>query len=440
MISLRRTALIWMTALLAVVGVVSVGVSYWLARDEANGFLDSQLRQIALNAGEGLPETAGPPVPHDPEDDFVVQIWNGLGEKINSSHPSLNIPHQSVVGFSDLRAAADDWRVYTSSDGRRTVQVAQRDSVRREIAENAAIEAVTPILVVIPLAWLVIGWALGRFLDQLMRVASAIAQRSIDSKEPIPIEGVPREVGPLVEGMNMLIQRLHHALDQQRRFVSDAAHELRTPLTAIRLQIENLRRVVVHDEAAETRLNELERGAQRASSLVHQLLRVARYDSSQEGAQPESVELVELLKSCLADHVPIADAKGVDLGFTATDKIFVPGNASDLQVLFANLIDNAVRYTPKGGAVDVSVRQHAQEAVVEIADTGCGMPEHLLARAFDRFFRAAPPGVEGSGLGLSIVKAIAERHDLRVALARREERKGLVATVSGTACGPRAAS
>jgi two-component system, OmpR family, sensor kinase len=439
MTSLRRTALIWMTTVLTVVGLVGVAVSYWVARDEANGFLDSQLRQIALNVGGGLAETTGPQVAHDPEDDFVVQIWNRSGERTHVSHPLLDIPRQSVVGFTDLSAAGDAWRVYTSSDGRRTVQVAQRDSVRREIAENAAIGTVAPILAMIPLAWLVIGWTLGRFLDQLTGVASAIARRSIDSTEPIGLEGVPQEVGPLVEGMNVLIHRLHHALDRQRRFVSDAAHELRTPLTAIRLQIENLRQAVGHDAAAERRLSELERGAERASSLVHQLLRVTRYDASQEGPQTAPVDLVELLKSCLADHVPVADAKGIDLGLTATDKAFVLGNAGDLQILFTNLIDNAVRYTPTGGTVDVGVRRRAKDAVVEIADTGCGMPEHLLVRAFDRFFRAAPPGVEGSGLGLSIVKAIAERHDLRVVLARREEH-GLVATVSGTAWERRAAS
>jgi two-component system OmpR family sensor kinase len=194
------------------------------------------------------------------------------------------------------------------SDGARIVQVAQRAAVRREIAQNAAISAAIPILTVIPLAWLLIGWALGRFLGRLTTVASAIAKRSLDSRDPIPLEGVPKEVGPLVVAMNSLIERLHHALDQQRHFVSDAAHELRTPLTALRLQIENLQHEAGQG-ASEDCLAELERGTRRASALVDQLLRMARYDASREGAVAEPVDLPELLKSCVADHVPIAESR-----------------------------------------------------------------------------------------------------------------------------------
>ena len=435
MTSLRRTALLWMTAMLSIVGIAGGAVSYRLASDEANAFLDNQLRQIALNAGEGVTDTAdSPPSLHDPEDDFSVEIWNGADETLRASRPAVYIPRRSQAGFADVHAAGEDWRVYTSIDGARTVQVAHREVVRREIAQHAAISAAIPILVVIPLAWLLIGWALARFLGRLTTVASAIAERSLDSKDPIPLEGVPKEVGPLVLGMNSLIERLYHALDQQRRFVSDAAHELRTPLTALTLQIENLRHELGHG-ATGACLTELERGTRRASALIDQLLRMARYDASREVDMAEPVDLPELLKSCLADQIPIAESRGVDLGVTTMERAYILGAGRELRILFANLIDNAVRYTPSGGAVDVSIRPCGERAVIEIADTGCGIPRDLLPRVFDRFFRAAPPGIEGNGLGLSIVKAIADRHDLEVELGLRDG-GGLVATVSGIAFQP----
>jgi two-component system, OmpR family, sensor kinase len=439
MTSLRRTALLWMTAMLSIVGIAGGAVSYRLASDEANTFLDSQLRQIALNAGEGVPDTAdSPPLQHDPEDDFSVEIWDGAGERLRASRSMVYIPRRSQAGFGDVHAAGEDWRVYTSINGARTVQVAHREVVRQEIAQRAAISAAIPILVVIPLAWLLIGCALGQFLGQLTIVASAIVERSLDSKDPIPLEGVPKEVSPLVVGMNSLIERLHHALDQQRRFVSDAAHELRTPLTALCLQIENLQHELGQG-ATGACLAEFERGTRRAAALIDQLLRMARYDAPREVDMAEPVDLPELLKSCLADQIPIAESRGVDLGITTMERVYILGARSELKNLFANLIDNAVRYTPPGGAVNVSIRPCGERAVVEIADTGCGIPRDLLPRVFDRFFRAAPPGIEGNGLGLSIVKVIADRHDLHIELGPRDG-GGLVATVSGVAFRPECGS
>jgi two-component system OmpR family sensor kinase len=438
MISLRRTALIWMTVVLVVTGFAGVTVSYWVARSETDGLLDEQLRQVALNAGHaGLPETAGPAVQHDPEDELVIDLWSADGRHIRSSHPALNFPVQKTLGFSNVRANGVGWRVYTSSNGRRIVQVAQRQAVRREIAENAALSAVLPIAAVIPLAWLVIVWALGRFIGHLTRLSNAIAARSVDAENPIALAGVPKEVEPMIDAMNTLIGRLRSSLDQQRRFVSDAAHELRTPLTALRLQIENLRDHGGSGDETTERLNDLERGVNRATALVTQLSRVARFETPElEPAATEMADVAEVLKVCVAEHIPLAGAKGVDLGLNVTAPAFVAGRAGELQILFGNLINNAVRYTPPGGVVDVNVTSVGNTVTVEIVDTGCGIPHDLLPRAFDRFFRAAPADVEGSGLGLAIVKAIAERQGLIVTLANRRNGSGLVATVTGAAIRP----
>lgn len=206
-----------MTVLLAVVGAVAVLISYELARREAAGFLDGQLRQIALNVGD------------DPEDDFAIGLWNAAGESLPTAPNATTLPRQPGSGFSTVKFGGEDWRVYTASDGRGTVQVAQRMSVRQEMAERDAIEAAVPILVLIPMAWLVVAWTMGRVLGRLTELAQTIAERGMDSNEPIPIESAPTEAHSLVAAMNVLTDRLQHALDLQRRFVADAAHELRTP-------------------------------------------------------------------------------------------------------------------------------------------------------------------------------------------------------------------
>jgi two-component system OmpR family sensor kinase len=411
--SLRHTALVWMTVLLGIVGAVAVLISYELARSEAAAFLDGQLRQIALNVGD------------DPEDDFAIGLWNAAGESLSTAPNATTLPRQPGSGFSTVKFGGEDWRVYTASDGRGTVQVAQRMSVRQEMAERDAIEAAVPIFVLIPIAWLVVAWTMGRVLE----LAQTIAERGMDSNEPIPIESAPTEAHPLGAAMNVLIDRLQHALDLQRRFVADAAHELRTPLSALHLQIGNLGTAAKEGDLAFPTF-ELEKGIRRASTLLEQLLKMARFDAPVEPGQQQRIKLSDLVTECVADHIPIAASKGVDLGITAQEASEVSGVPAELKILFANLIDNAVRYMPTGGSVDVSVRRHGKAAIVEVADAGCGVEESQLPHLFERFFRAAPPDVEGSGLGLAIVEAIAKRHGLAVKLEIRRDRPGLVARVS----------
>ena len=427
--SLRNTALMWMTVLLTGVGALAVMISYQLAQNEAAGFLDSQLRQIALNAGQGLAADAAPPADHDPEDEFAIQIWDAAGKKIRSSSSGIEIPLQEGPGFATISAGGEEWRVYTLGDSRRTVQVAQRMVVRQELAESAAIAAAAPILIVIPLTWLVIGWSLGGVMGRLAQLAQAIADRGADSKESLSVEGVPREVRPLVDAMNVLIGRLQIALDQQRRFVSDAAHELRTPLTALQLQIENLQNEASVGQSEQV-ASELSTGIRRTSVLLEQLLRMARFEAPVGLEHWARISLSDLITECMADQIAIASSKEIDLGFVARDPAEVAGAPGELKIFFGNLLNNAVRYTPCGGTIDVSVRFADGNAVVEFVDSGCGVAESDLPRLFDRFFRAAPAEIDGSGLGLAIVEAIARRHGWVVTVENRTDRSGLIARVT----------
>ncbi|HKN30340.1 MAG TPA: ATP-binding protein [Roseiarcus sp.] len=425
--SLRRSALLWTTALLAGVGLIAFAIAYDLARRESGDFLDGQLRQIALNAGDGLKDVVAPGKRADPEDQFLIMIWNAADEPLRRSKAAVELPRAWQQGFATVRASGEDWRVYMVGDGQRFVQVAQRMGVREEMARTAAIQAGAPILIVIPLAWLVIGWSLRRVLGSLSTISRAIAERGIDNKEQIPAADAPAELRPLIDAMNVLASRLQHALAAQRRFVSDAAHELRTPLAALRIQISNLRDQARDDQMAV--VDDLEAGIRRATALVQQLLRLAREDEAVAPAASEAVELTDLAKQCIADFVTLAAAKDIDIGIGETAAASWRGSSADFATLVGNVLDNAIRYAPEGGTVDVSVQSSESGPGIEVLDTGPGVAKSELPRLFDRFHRAAPAGCEGNGLGLAIAASIAKRYGLTIDVTNRPDRSGLRVTI-----------
>ena len=417
-VSLRRTALLWMTGLLTVVGLITILIAYVYVRVEADEFLDGQLRQIALNAGHGMPAANAPAAAdHDPEDQFAITIWDARGDVVHQSLPGVDIPRQNRPGFSDVMAGGQQWRVYTTGDGRQTVEVAQQETVRAEIVESAAIGAAAPILIVIPLSWLVVGWAMNRMLGRLDELARQIAERSEAAKEPIPLEGVPSEVMPLVASMNGLIERLRAAVEAQKRFLADAAHELRTPLAAMQIQVDNL---TAGPASTDARAVSLAAGVKRASALVDQLLRLARLDAPVPTGGGR-VDIGAILLDCVADIAPIAERKGVDIGAHIERTAVCGAVEVDMRTLFSVLIDNAVRYTPAGGSVDVALLSRQDRPAVEIVDTGPGLPKGQEERIFDRFFRGSPYGSEGTGLGLAIARRIAERHGFDLTVENRAD-------------------
>ncbi len=196
-VSLRRAALVYVTVLLAVIGVAASAFAYLYAHDQATEFLDGQLRQIALNAGDGVPSADAPAAAdQDPEDQFAVSIWDHEGRLLHALLPSVHIPPQTRPGYADAEAAGKAWRVYTISDLRRTVQVAQQQVVRREIAQTAALWAAAPILIAIPFAWLVVGWATNRVLRRLNALSIELAERSASAGRRSRSKGFRRKSPP----------------------------------------------------------------------------------------------------------------------------------------------------------------------------------------------------------------------------------------------------
>jgi two-component system OmpR family sensor kinase len=254
----------------------------------------------------------------------------------------------------------------------------------------------------------------GRGLSPLERLARDVRRRTPGALEPLPQRGLPEEVQPLVQSLNDLLQRLERALHTQRAFVADAAHELRTPLTALRLQAQVAERTTDQTERREA-LGSLKQGVERASHVVQQLLTLAR-EEDQPASEPGAVQLDELARDVVAQYTPLAQSRGVDLGLARVEPVTVTGGAPALRTLLSNLVDNAVRYTPAPGRVDVAAFLDGAQAALEVADSGPGIPPEDRPRVFDRFYRRAGETSEGSGLGLAIVKQIVSHHGGTIAL------------------------
>jgi two-component system, OmpR family, sensor kinase len=431
-ISIKKQLVLWALILFTAVGIVAGAISYFLARADANALLDHQLALVAGSVDEGslLPSMRAHYLGESDEErktDFVIQVWY---EKFpeRTSHPDFELAKAETTGYSDLFLQDEKWRAYTIVYPDRTVQVSQAYAVRSKIALSAALRALLPVVGLIPLSWLLIVFGVGRILKPLDEVTRAATQRDGASLAPLPAENIPAEVAPLVTEMNGLILRVKETIDAQRNFTMDAAHELRTPLAALQLQIENLSQNHSPQDLA-IRVEELKAGIGRASHLVVQLLHMARYGAERETVR-NRMDLGELVKSCIGDFIPVAEKRGLDLGLIRDETACIVANEDDLRVLFNNLLDNAIRYTQRGGRIDVAVIRCGAQATVEIADNGPGIPESLLPRVFDRFYRVEGSDAEGSGIGLSIVNAIARQESAKIELGNRTDGRGLIVQVS----------
>jgi signal transduction histidine kinase len=260
-----------------------------------------------------------------------------------------------------------------------------------------------------------VAWIVRRGLRPLRYVTAEVQRRDVRSLAPVGSDNLPREIEPLVSELNRLLARLHEAFGAQRAFISDAAHELRSPLTALRLQLQLLDRAP--DEAARLEARgRLGAAIERAIHLVEQLLALARSDPEDSAADFDSVDLTAAAAEGIKDTHDLALARGIDLCLDGASKVPVWGDRDALRTLARNLVDNAVRYTPAGGSVQVRCRALPQGALLEVTDTGPGIARADRQRVFDRFYRRAQQQENGTGLGLAIVKAIAERHRAQITL------------------------
>ena len=433
MCSLRRALLLWLVPLFLLVGVLSAGFSYFSHGRMVNEFMDTQMEQLGTSLAGHDGGLMPPPLSQEKVVKggmYVVQVWDRDGKLLRSSWPELAAPLQSQAGFSDIAASGNDWRVFTTEagDSGKRVQVFQCLAFRQHLAAEQAFASAIPVLILLPLAIFVL-WGVARAVSiAVLDIGKQAESQDFHSISELSLARVPSEIKPLVVSFNGLLTRLRNAFDAKRNFVQDAAHELRTPLTALSLQLENLRRDMPAGSCQQS-FEQLEGGVQRASRLVDQLMKMTR--QADMGAEPRTpIDLQAQVRESIGALIALADQRHIDLG-VANDGVAHPVmftcTPGDLRSVIDNLIENALRYTPEGGVVDVHVGSTKGKAYIEVVDTGPGIPKELIDRVFDRFFRVPGGNARGSGLGLAIAKSAAERCGLRISLRNRDDRSGLVA-------------
>jgi len=419
--SLRRRLLLLMLAAVALASGLQAASAYRTALRNADALFDAHLQTMARSVQGG-----GPFGPDGFEPDISVQIWREDGVLLFGAGRA-RLPGPAVIGFSDAVVDGVRYRVYTLAGPGHAVQIAQDLDERRGRARSLAFDAVWPVALLGLLLMLAVWAVIESSLAPVERLRRHVAARPADDLSPLGEADLPDELRPLVRDFDQLFARMREAMQAQQRFVADAAHELRSPLTALRLQAQALQRQEP-GPAREAAAARLEEGIARAIALVHQLLALAR-EESVERAATSDVPLDDLCREVVTDLLPLAQARRIDIGLEAggMETETVRGEAESLRTLLRNLVDNAVKYTPVGGRVDIVIERAPQGGVLlAVEDSGPGIPEADHDRVFDRFHRGAGDAdVPGSGLGLAIVAAVARRHGAQLRLGRSVRLHGL---------------
>lgn len=447
--SLFGEILDWMLVPLLLLWPMSIAITYLVAKSIANYPFDRALDDRTIVVAQQVKEANGKVVAQlsasardilraDDVDYVYFQILGPHGEYIDGDRdlpaPPVDEDKQatSSVQFRNDTVRGSEVRIaYMHVDLRRVrqgrtaqqepllavVQVAETLDKRAHLANEIIKGVILPQFIILPIALALVWFALSRGLSPLAELQQHIRARRSDDLSPIESGQVPEEISPLVRSLNDLLERLSQSIEMQKRFIADAAHQMKTPLAGMRMQSELALR---ETDAAEIHrsLEQLAKSSESATRLVNQLLALARTENQTPEAKPfVPLELCELARNVVQDWVQTSFSHRIDLGFEQPGHpIMVRGNPVMLRELLSNLIDNALRYTPQGGAVTVRVRANAMEdqAILEIEDTGPGIPPAERSHVFERFYRILGSNAEGSGLGLAIVREIALQHGANV--------------------------
>ena len=429
--SLRGRLFVGLTTIIIGAGVVGGIFTYKWAFDEAIEIQDSALIQIAGLARNNSIGT-GQPV-HGIEEDAEVRVVE-MGNPPRGPAEARGL----FVLPDGLQTAT--WKgepiralLRTRSDGSRYA-VVQPTAVRDDTARDMALRTLLPLLALMPCLLLVTALVVTYSLRPMIRLAESLDARRADDLSSLPLFAMPSELHPFITSINRLLVRVGVLMDQQRRFVADAAHELRTPITALSLQAENLDHLKL-PQAARDRVAALKLGMQRTKRLLEQLLALARHEAVPSGsAEIPALQLDHVAREIAAEMLPQALERGIDLGSELVEPLMVRAEPTMLATVLRNLLDNALRHTPQGGRVDVGLHREGDTAVLQVDDTGPGISSADRERIFEPFFRGSSPEGEGTGLGLAIAKRVVDRLGGTIALENIAGRTGVRASVRLPIC------
>ena len=357
-------------------------------------------------------------------------VWvNGELKLFDKDFPGAHV--KPSLGFTSLQLPNSRWRTYAetrhlaATGENLVVMIAEPQPSRTETIELTFSATAWPLAVVLPLIVLGVYFALRRSLAPIALLTNQIRQRSAKQLEPIATDSLPSEMQPIAESVNQLMARIGESFEREKQFTADAAHELRTPLTALKTHAQ----VALHtddDNQRRVTLHKIVGTVNRTSRLISQLLTLARLDPQAPHTYVDTVNLDSVVRQTVAELALFAESRGQQLQFNTEPQMEVRGSRDALSILTRNVVENAIQYTPNGQPIDVRIYRDGEHAVLEVSDTGPGIPDAAKSDVFKRFFRMPDSRVFGTGLGLAIVQRIVELHGGHIGLLNRDTGTGLV--------------
>lgn len=356
---------------------------------------------------------------HKYESKIAYQVWHGRQLIMHSATSPEIQPHELQTGFGSTFFKGYNWQTFTlkthSNNYPFIVIVAEREDVRGELVEKVVLQTLIPELIGIPILALMIWLAIGWGLTPLKELTNQIKDKAPSNLKPVKLESPPSELEPIQHALNRLLNETETMIAREQRFIADAAHELRTPLAVLKIHADNALHSSSENEKQQS-LQELDLGVNRATRIVSQLLTMARLDPDTVNSNKNDNNLLQCCRNNLAELMPLAWEKEIELSLDAKEDLNWGLKLEDgaLAIILQNLISNAVKFSPSKSSIEVSLIQDNNNVLIRVSDHGPGIPLHKLSRATERFYRDG--NETGAGLGLSIVKRIAERHSGRIRL------------------------
>nr|WP_218944707.1 MULTISPECIES: ATP-binding protein [unclassified Acinetobacter] len=421
--------IIYVSVFSIALGCLLIFSAYRIALQEINEVLDAQMQNLAERVAQHDPEPVQSKFDqarHYHEEDLFVDVWSYANEKHKSHAMNLLVHPVKKAGFYTHKTAQGVWHTYILPLEHYQIQVSQQQSTRQHLALELAGSMFIPYLLFMPFVIWGLSWIISRSLQPLDDFKAELAQRDSEELSAIESDNYPLEIVPTITEMNHLFERISSAQQEQRQFIADAAHELRTPITALNLQMQIL--LKQFPDAQE--LQNLSKGLIRIQHLVSQLLSLAKQDASiLEVETKQQFLLNQVAVNCVEQLVHLAMQKEIDLGMERQEDVVLYCQESAVHSIIYNLIDNAIKYTPNQGVINVSVFEQAGFAMIQVEDSGPGISPELYEKILKRFYRIHHHLEIGSGLGLSIVDKATERLGGKISFSKSASLGGLQVNV-----------
>lgn len=427
--SLKKRLVIFLAVFSLLLGGVLLTAAYRIALHEINEILDAQMTYVAERIATNVRPLQSVFDPHKNyhEEDLFIDIWAYADQTDLKHSQHLLVGRKDQKGFYSHKNENGDWIVYVYPAEHYQIQVSQQLKVRKVLALELAGGMILPYLFILPFALWGLIWIIRHSFKPLDDFKSELAQRNSQDLSPINLANYPSELAPTIAEMNQLFQRISITQQEQKQFIADAAHELRTPITALNLQT----KILLSESPDNRNLKNLSKGLARIKHLVTQLLALAKQDAtSNQHENYRCLSLNELTVQCIEQLMNVAMEKEIDMGLVSNQLVEIVSIEHSLHSIIYNLLDNAIKYSPQGGVINVSIdRIDSASARLIVEDSGDGLAPEQYEQVFKRFYRIHHHLEVGSGLGLSIVDKAVQQLAGQIHFSRSQDLGGLCVTV-----------